>query len=562
MSRNVTFEVQVLTDKNWVIAEMAGDENQAKAFADNLLQTGNHAAVRVVRDWTRADGLHAETVILEKQSTERKGSDLSLAPVSEAPVCRDLADVFGPAARLTLGRMCRKYLDEVGVTATELLHSHAELKRFGDKDRLLFSAIDRIATLQAAAIGEDAKSRRDFLGKCWDDLCIRARKLSDGKKLAAPKTLADILKARPGEDGDLDYGRRALMSARLLEVRNIPGKLDILLKWAAEEGGRGILPLIDGFVADVVVSAQVIQDLLGFQPNLAHALCSLCDLSEGVAQPAKFAPETFAQLNALFADGSLPQARAVLLGRVARELGGVNPLSRNEPKLEFEMFSKVAHRVVGHETVLGGAALAEALLHRSAQVHNTGSRAVKQALDFLLSALADTVHRVQVLVALAGSDVGRSLGDELARELKSRVLDSDHIDLWVPVRHPPRERMAALAAVARALAASPDLDEGTKAELRTHVDEMLAKYLVDEGVIEKIDKQDDPLALRAIRLVKFCGSGVLIDGKSMALARAAVVEHLRQPQFEEKFLASVADPAKAEKSLREFHKLLLESGFR
>lgn len=562
MSRNVSFEVQVLTDKNWVIAETAKDENQAKAFADNLLQTGNHAAVRVVRDWTRPDGLHAETVVLEKQSTEKKGADLSLAPITDAPPCRELADFYGPAARLTLGRLCRKYFDEMGVTPTEMLHSHAELKRFGDKDRLLFSAIDRVATLQAAAMGEDPKARRDFLGKCWDDLCIRARQVSDGKKLAPPKALADILKAKPGEDGDVGYMRQALMSARLLEVRNIPGKLDILLKWAAEPGGAEILPLIDGFTADVVLSAQVIQDLLGFQPNLAHALCSLCDLAEGVAQPAKFAPESFGQLNALFAEGSLPQARDVLLGRVARELGGANPLSRNEPKLEYEMFSKVAHRLVRHEKVLGGGAQAEALLHRSARVHNTGSNAVKQALDFLLSALADTVHRVQLLVALAGTEVGRGLGDQLVTELRTRVLGSDHIDLWVPVRHPPRDRMAALAAVARTVAASPALDAEVKAELASHVDEMLAKYLVDEGVIEKIDKQDDPLALRAIRLVKFCGSGVLIDGKSMALARAAVVEHLRQPQFEEKFLASVGDPAKGEKSLREFHKLLLESGFR
>jgi len=40
-----------------------------------------------------------------------------------------------------------------------------------------------------------------------------------------------------------------------------------------------------------------------------------------------------------------------------------------------------------------------------------------------------------------------------------------------------------------------------------------------------------------------------------------VLGHLRQPNFEDKFLSSIPDKAQAEKHLREFHKLLVESGF-
>lgn len=558
--KKASFEIQVLTDKNWVIAEVSTDEAKAKALADNLVQTGNHTAVRVVRDWLRADGMHAETIIHEMKGEERKGTDFSLSPITETPPCRDLADFFAPAARLTIGRLCRKYLDETGITPTELLHSHAELKRFGDKDRLLFSAIDRVATLQAAAMGEESKARRDFLGSCWDKLVIRARDLC-GRKLVVPKTLAEVLSAT-GDDAEATRALRLMrMSARLLETRTLLGKLDILLQWTAEDRAAEAMELVDCFVADMMVSAQVIQDLLGFQPNLGCALGSLCDLAEGVAQPARYAPESFAELNRLFAAGGLPQARDVLLSRVARELGGVNPLSRNEPNLEFEMFHKVAHRLVTHERVLGGPAMAEALLQRSARVHNTGQAAVPQALQYLMTALADTCHRVQMLVALAGSTMGQGISHRLREELRSRVMGADHIDSWVPARHPPRDRMAALAAANRTLVKASFLADDLGATLANHVDEMLAKYLLEAGVIEKIDKQDDPLAMRAIRLVKFCGSGVLIEGKSMALARQRVVDHLRQAQFEEKFLASVPDKLKAEQHLREFHRLLVEVGF-
>lgn len=552
-----TFEIQVLADKNWVIAELATDEGRAKAFADNLLQTGNHSAVRVVRDYRRADGLHTETVIQEKKAPERGGTDLSLAPIAEAPLCRELADFYGPEARLTMGRLLRKYLDEVVVTPSELLYDHKEMKRFGDKDRLLFSAIDRVALLQSVASNEDFKSRRDFLNASWDQMVIRAREAA-ARKLAAGKTLAEMLAAA---DGDA-YLLRVLMAQKLLEARSWFGKLDLLLGWAGEEVAKAHMEAMDGVVADIVVSAQFIQDLLGFQPNLGSALCSLADLAEGKAQPAKFSPPCFAPLNALFASGRLPQARQVLLARVARELGGTNPLSRTEPKLEFEMFHRVAHRLISHAGVLGGTASAEALLQRSARVHSAPSANVAQ--NFLLSALNDTCLRVQFLVALARSPIAASMGSAVTDELIQRVRKCADIDGWLPRSVAPRDRMAALTRANEALMAATDMDmdEEVRLDLAARIDEVLAKYLVDEGVIEKIDKPDDPLAMRAIRMVKFCGSGVLIKGKSLNLAKQRVIDHLRQPQFEEKFLASVPDPGQGEKHLREFHKLLVESGFR
>jgi len=560
---NVQFEIQVLTDKHWVVAEFATDEAKAKAFADNLLQKGNHSAVRVVRDRRGADGLHKETVIQEKTATPRsQGPDVSLSPVTEAPLCRELSHFYGLDARLTMGRLLRKYLDEVVVSPSELLHSAAEMKRFGDKGTLLFSAIDRISMLQAAASGEDGKARRDLLNKMWDDGLARARKFL-AKKPATPKTFDEVLKGVAGGGDEHPYLCLSYMTLRLLETRSWLGKLDILLAWAAEQGAVPVMALIDGVIADILNSAQLIQDLLGFQPNLGAALCALADLAEGKAQPAKFAPETFAALNGLFAAGRLPQARQVLMGRVTRELGGQNPLSRNEPKQEYEVFHKVLHRLTSHRGVLGGGAAAEALVHRVTRIHtHLGSVGASHAIEMALSALSDNVHRVQFLLALAEAPVGQGMGRQLTDMLASRVRGATKMEDWLPVRLPPPERMAALAAANRSLLKATALGDDLRKELGGVVDEVLAAYLVDEGVIEKIDKPDDPLALRAIRLIKFCGSGVLIEGKSLNLARARVIDHLRQPQFEEKFLASVPEPGKAEMHLREFHRLLVETGFR
>lgn len=559
---NVSFEIQVMADKHWVVAQFADDEEKAKAFADNLLQKGNHSAVRVVRDFKRLDGLHTETVIQEKTTTVKPTVDLSLSPISDAPMCSELADFYGPAARLTMGRLVRKYLDEVSVTPTELLHSAAEMKRFADKGSLLFSAIDRVSSLQAAASGQESKARRDFLSKSWDELAARGRKFA-ARKAKPPKSVADILAEVEKGGDDHPYLCLSMMSLGLLESRSWLGKLDTLLKWLNEAGGTPLVPMIDGIVADIVVSAQFIQDLLGFQSNLGAALISLCNLAEGKAEPAKFCPESFAPLNAQFAKGTLTQSREVLVGRVVRELGGGNPLSRNEPKQEFEVFCKVLHRVVGRQGVLGGGAMAEACLHRVTRIHaHLGTVTASQAIELTLSALSDHALGMQYLLALADSPLGRGMGDALLDLLIGKVRAADHVNKWVPVRQPPPDRMGALAALNRSILASSVLPEPTRGDLGRHVDEVLARYLLDEEVIEKIDKADDPLAMRAIRLIKFCGSGVLIEGKSMDLAKSRVIEHLRQPQFEEKFLASVPEPGKAEQHLREFHKLLVQTGFR
>jgi hypothetical protein len=567
-AKATSFEIQVLQDKRWVLAEVSGDEAGAVAFADNLLQKGNHSAVRVVRDFKRIDGLHSETVIHEKTADDHKKGDLTVVVVSDAPVCREAGDFLALPSRLVIGRVFRRYLDEFVLTPTELLHNAKEMKRLADKDRLLFSAVDSISSLQARNTGEDGKVRRDFLHKAWEDAVARARKAEPDKPPPAKATLADMLKAAQGaakgdEGAERDYRCRVMMTLRLLETRSWGGKLDTALAWAAEDEAAPQMVLVDGVVADLLMSAELIQDLLGFQANLGAALHQMCDFAEGKAEPAKFAPETFGQINQLMAKQRLPQARDVLLSRVTRELRGANPLSRNEPEREFEMFLQLVNRLISYDGVVGGGAVAEAVAQRHMRLQNVGGAAGNiQAVSGVSKLLGDGCRKTMYLLALADSPLAPVLGTAPLDALSALARSANSIDAWVPLRLSPRDRMAALAACNKAITATPVLADQTRADLATLTDMVMVRYLDDEGVIEKIDKPDDPLALRAIRLVKFCGSGVLIPGQSLERARRRVIDHLRQPQFEEKFLASCTDTGQAERQLREFHRLLVESGFR
>ena len=90
---------------------------------------------------------------------------------------------------------------------------------------------------------------------------------------------------------------------------------------------------------------------------------------------------------------------------------------------------------------------------------------------------------------------------------------------------------------------------------------MLASYVVDGKILDRLDDPNKPLHIRAFMLVSMCQPEMLPDGKASKLAREIIVKHLRRPNFETELVAQVPDEAKKEKILRDFHVQLHRSGF-
>jgi hypothetical protein len=421
------------------------------------------------------------------------------------------------------------------------------------------NAVDQVTRLQAPQGGEEGKARRDFLHRSWEQLWDRARKAAPEKVVKA-QTLAEIMV----QAGKSTYQARLLMSAQLIERRGWMAKLSRVLSWSAEDGAEAHMALLDGLIADLFIPAETIQELLGFQINLAAALGHMCDLAGGQGQEAKGVPEAFGTLNRMLGAGLLPEAREALFNRVSRELRSTNALSRNEPSQEFEAFLRLTNRLIDFDGVTGGAEIAEALTHRFVRLQSIGGQAgVQNAIDELTSELGGRARGVLYLMTLAGAHrTGGTFKDHILRKLGYWVEDRGTIDDWVPAKMSPPDRMGAMTRCNRVIQANQTVPDKVRTGLAAATDSVLVEYLEQSGVIEKIDKPDDPLAFRALRLVKFCASGVLIKGRALEMAHKRVLGHLRQPNFEEKFLSSIPDKAQAEKHLREFHKLLVESGFK
>ena len=105
------------------------------------------------------------------------------------------------------------------------------------------------------------------------------------------------------------------------------------------------------------------------------------------------------------------------------------------------------------------------------------------------------------------------------------------------------------------------MPESRKEQLTNRLDELLASYIVDGQILQKIDNPDRPLHIRAFMLVNMCQPEILPKGKASDLARKIIIDSLEQPNFETELVSQIDDEAEKGRVLRQFHEQLHKCGF-
>ncbi|KAA0683510.1 hypothetical protein [Roseomonas genomospecies 6] len=564
---SASYEVQIYKLDHWVLEGRFDTEAEAMAFGRKLLSGGRVEGMRVLRDWRRQDGRHVETEIhAEFRQVSRT---VTAAPIDEAPpVCLTLDHCYGVQSRMTMNRVLRNYVERSVVTPTEVLHNHAELARLLNTDNLVPTAVGRVAALQAEKVGTDGRGRRDALNLLMHELTDRARVAAARKDLPAIaatgfRLMFDRLDGSlPAEERD--FLARVVLSRELVQMRNWLAKLDFLSELAREDGGGADRPLalLDGVIADVLGAPSVAQELLGTQGSLAEALCNLIDLSRGRLSPIRRAEDDRAvQLNELLAFHDLDETRFVILDLVRRQLKGTQPLYRHDPAQEMEAFQEVLQRTLGPDGPAGGGPMAEALVLRYLRfLEGGGAPGRRQAIAEVTDRIPDAAGQVRFLLALADSDLGRGHTGDIARLLRKLSGNPANYGRFVHSRLPPRDNLEALTLLYRQ-AADSALPEEIRTRLTSDLDELLVAYITEDRVVERLDDPGDALRLRANRLVQICAPGILRSRRALEMVRQRVVAHLRQPQFDRKYVEDLPDAAAQQRALREFYRMLGEAGF-
>ncbi|MGE5503969.1 MAG: hypothetical protein ACM31L_06050 [Actinomycetota bacterium] len=558
-----SFEIQVMRDGRWSTETVSYAEAEARSTATKFLADKKCQGARIVRNWLRADGTMDETEIFSQTREVKDDGPVRIAQIEAAPPkCETPEDYFGEQSRSVMNRLFRAYLEKVFLTPTELIHNYKELKRIQDKDSLVPSAVDRIAQLQTQSGDQDSKSRREEIFKSIDKMSARARRIEEMKlpkiKGRFSETMDKVRTLGAGEDAD--YLALAVLSRDLMDVRNWVGKLERLCKLAVDDTEPHAVELLDGVIADVL-GANVVQEILGWQPSLGSAICRMFDLAEGRMPTEKSdAGESAEILNRLFAEKKLPISRATMIDRAVRQIRSPNPLYRNDQTKELDEFKKLVARTLESGTFLAGAETAEALTTRfTRMVEQGGAAGRRAAINGVFRAMPDRACGVIYLATLAHTEFAAEHANDMA-ELLDTVYNARVIQDLCLRTLTPKERMQRATNAHHAISGSP-FPDAIRKRMADHIDSVLERYLIDEQIVEKLDHHESPLRDRAVRLVQFCAAGVLPEGKAMTRARQRILTLLRQPSFDAHFVDGITDPAKAQKALRDFHHLLVKAGF-
>ena len=567
--RQETFEIHVCREGRWQIESVATSQPDAEADAKKALTRQGVSAVKVVRE-TASGSTTRESVVFEASRSTSESSKLFVADIDEAPTCDTAADLYGIEARQTLNRLFRAYLDKNGVTATEVMHEFRELRRLLDADNLVMSGIGKVSTLQAKGRDDvDSADRRDALFKILDEITVRARGAAE-RKLPAIRTegfepvLAKIV--GDADEQECDFLLRVAVARELVQQRSYFGKLAQSVDWIEPcEDARG-RALMDTYISDTLTNAETLQDLLGAQDSLGTALASLVDLAQGVfeaeadGKPAD-SPEAIGnRLSALLSGDGLPDARTVLIDRVRRQLLGSGPLGRGDPDQEPELFNGLLDRLMPEDELVGGSRMAEALTHRQSHLINKGGvRGLKEAATRMLPVLGDPVRKAAYLIDLSQSPLAESIGDEIGLQLEGLFVQPESVRQIVRDSRPPNKKMQAVTAVYHKVNDSA-LDGVLKKRIVNRLDELLARYITEDKILDKVDDPNRPLHVRAFMLLAMCSPDMLPEGQASKLAREIVVKHLRRKNFEDELVAEVP-PAEKDRVLRDFHVQLHRCGF-
>ena len=568
------YEILTQRDGNWQIEAVAAKKDESESIAKQMLNRPGVTGVKVVRETGRSIAqIKDKDVVFERLKAAGGGNDrIFVNEIDEAPDCDSPEDLLGAGGRMTVNRLFRSYLDKNNITASEVMHSYKELKRAMDADTLVPSAIAKVAQLQARDSDVSSNERRDILFDFVNKITERAR-VAEAKKL--PRIRADgfdgaFTKLCDMADGDdFDYLLRVTVTRELLDNRNWWGKLVQTVDWADPAEDPRALEALDGFLSDTLANNSVLQDLVGQREDLGSALIAMLDLGAGGLEigapedhPDESVEKTTARLNKLLGAGKMPDSQVMLMDRVKRQLSGKGTLAKGQDEEEREKFRGILDRLVSRDEILGGPGMAVAVTERQSRILNKGGAAgLREATGRVIPALGEPARKAAYLLSLHESALGKGdLAEEIQNHLNSLFMRPDSVHRIVKDDLPPNRKMEQVTSAFYGIQNS-GLPESRKEQLTNHLDELLASYIVDGQILQKIDNPDRPLHIRAFMLVNMCQPEMLPQGKASDLARKIIIDSLKQPNFENELVSQIDDEEEKGRVLRKFHEQLHRCGF-
>lgn len=426
-----TYEVQTESDGKWTFFASHNVKSQAIQQAQALLDSHKYSGVKVIAE---SDRKGDEIIFNERAEVTDKG--LTVVPIESSPVCETLADCYQLEARRTIGRLLRQYLDDVGMTAMELAFDFGRLKMLERDDKLYIGALSRLASLQVDKdAGEKPVDRQNKLERLYNQLVTNAQKmmkredLNEALQAGGLQALIDKVNAEAPAD-DRHMLILAGLAVHMGEQGDWSGKIESLVTLLGGQAGVVVQAYVDEALAEILDGTAAITELLGGVADAASAHRMLVQLCQGRLPEVKNPLSCINELNKTMATYELENARDAILGRVARGIGGVKPMTREGKEGERTALVTLIRNLEGYAGLLGGPQMAEALTLRAKMAlgREDGDLSAEEAVASILAYLPSLPSRAGFVLDLSATDTGAKQQAAVVRNLAQAMRGLTGVD--------------------------------------------------------------------------------------------------------------------------------------
>ncbi|RVU34982.1 cyclic nucleotide-binding domain-containing protein [Hwanghaeella grinnelliae] len=428
-----SFEVQVQLEGRWQTREIADEKEFALDRGTALAEEAQCDAVRVIESAPKPDGTIVEKTVFEKKVARKKATPVTAQQVDSAPLCETVEQVFQLEARLTAGRILRGYLDEEGLTVSELMTDPGLLGLLARHETILTQSVGVASSVQAKLYDLPQRQRADVLYALFDDVKNMAAALAG--TLPAFKTVL----AEEGIDGLVsgvaalpEEQRYAMSIAALASLTREEGepasKMEKLLDLIPP---KQPLPtpahkLLDEMLSEILDSGDGVRAVLGHQSDLASAVMVVSGLVSGKLNPSAKAPTVQGRLHSVFRIHPFPACRGALNRWISLALNSLAPLTREGGEQEQSALVDVLASMLMDDGLTGGPTTSAAITQRarSVLISDPSNQRVEDAIDALLQLIPAKSAKVGYLADVSTTeDVGAVTSSAILEKLADIMRD-------------------------------------------------------------------------------------------------------------------------------------------
>lgn len=480
-----TYDVFIYEDERWLVDSHHEVRSAAIERAEILIGEKRFEGVRVVAESLRT----GEEEILIEEMFDLGDKPVKIVPIEEAPVCDALADFYKFPARQAAGRLLRELLEQKGITGVELAFDYGMLRLLERDDKLFPAAMSRIGTIHAKKTGKKPADCNDKLYAVFNEIKENARVAGEDQTRVGMlenlglKGLAD---QAPKGDGRNIFVLGAL--ALTLQKRgDWSDKLALIMELAEKAPDKLVAEYLDGIAAEILESPTAVTDLFGGFADPMSALRDMIQLTQGRCK-TKNSRSCIEAFNTFMAERPMPTAQGVLLGRVARTIAGVRPLTREGPKADQEALRGLIREVTEAAGIAGGPDMAGAIVGRARIAFaEQDDLTTEEAISHVLALLPYRAVRLGFLLDMIGSPIGQKNEQAVLNVMARLVQQLTSLSSLVPADM-PRDQVTHVMAALKVKLASDALPEKWRALFTDTLDRLVSR---DEGA-KDVTERDEP----------------------------------------------------------------------